>query len=102
LIFQLISAATIFSPNAVTSAQSQQLSSSASSNSIGASPSVALSPNVTGVLSVTQQLLSSTTTSIFISPNAGASASSYRSSFVSSRRTAPSKMLSTSAAASKD
>jgi hypothetical protein len=48
------------SPNAV-GTLSQQSSSSASSNSIGASPAVAMSPNATGVLSVTQQLSSGTT-----------------------------------------
>ena len=73
----------MFSPNAV-SALSRQSSSSASKHSNGNSPAVASSPDAlvatTGVLSVTQQLSSGTTNDrvsplIFLSPNAGASAS---------------------------
>jgi hypothetical protein len=98
----------MFSPNAV-SALSRQ-SSSLASNSNGNSPAVASSPDAlvatTGVLSVTQQLSSSTTNDrvsplIFLSPNAGVSASSHRSSSVSYGRTTPTEMLSTSVAAGK-
>jgi hypothetical protein len=93
----------MFSPNS-------QKSSSLASNSNGNSPAVASSPDAlvatTGVLSVTQQLSSGTTNDrvsplIFLSPNAGAPASSRRSSSVSSGRTTPTEMLSTSVAAGK-
>jgi hypothetical protein len=99
----------MFSPNAVHTL-SQKSSASASSNSNGTSPIVTQSPDAvlptTGVLSAAQQLPSGSTNErvsplIFLSPNAGASASSHRSSSVSSGRTTPTEMLSTSAAAGK-
>ena len=100
---------TMFSPNAV-SALSRQSSASASSGSNGTSPIVTQSPDAvvptTGVLSGTQQLPSSKSNDrvsplIFLSPNAGASVSSHRSSSVSSGRTTPTELLNSSVATSK-
>jgi hypothetical protein len=99
----------MFSPNAVYSL-SRQSSALASSNSNGTSPIATQSPDAvlptTGVLSAAQHLPNGSTNErvsplIFLSPNAGASTSSRRSSSVSSGRTTPTEMLSTSAAAGK-
>jgi hypothetical protein len=100
---------TMFSPNAV-SALTRQSSASASSTSNGSSPIVTQSPDAvvptTGVLSATQQLSSSNGNDrvsplIFLSPNAGASVSSRRSSSVSSGRTTPTELLNSSVGTSK-
>jgi hypothetical protein len=108
LIF-FLSTTSMFSPNAV-SALSRQSSTSASSKSNGNSSPVASSSDdlveTTGVLSATQQFSSGKSNDrvfpfIFLSPNAGASVSSRRSSNVSSGRTTPTELLNSSVATSK-